>query len=225
MTDDQDWSERAAELDDADLGDHAYNVSLAALQALPLGGSVAQVLTDYLPQKKQRRVTAFLQELGREWQTHRDRMDQEFIRSDEFESLVEDVIDRVAQVKSQEKQAAFAAILAGFTTPERPNDAERQRLLGTLDDVRPRQMRVLAVISQMNEPPPGLMAGGVMETLKWKVPDLDEATIREEWDELARLGVVAGYPSGTMTAQGAGNLQARVTPYGWRFLAAIRSEP
>ena len=129
MTDDQDWNERAAELDDTDAADHAYSLSLATLQALPLGGAVAQLLTDYMPQKKQRRVVEFMKELGREWQAHRDRMDEDFVRSDEFESLVEDVIDRVQQVRSQEKQALFAAILAGFTTPERPDEAERQRLL------------------------------------------------------------------------------------------------
>ena len=223
MTDDrQDWGERAVELDETEAADHAYSASLAALQALPFGGSVAQLLTDYLPQKKQRRLVEFVQELGREWQTHRDRLDEDFIRSDEFDRLVEDVMDRVQQVRSQEKQAYFAAILAGFATPERPDEAERQRILDTLDGMRPRQMRILAVISETTEPPPGLYAGGVMATLKWKMPDLEDAVIRDEWDALAGLGVVGGYPSGTMTAQGAGNLRGRVTPYGWRYLKAIR---
>jgi len=225
MTDDerQDWNERAAELDSTEVADHAYNASLAVLQTLPLGGGVAQLLTDYLPQRKQRRVVAFVQELGREWQAHRDRMDDEFIRSDEFDRLVEDVIDRVQQVRSQEKQAKFAAILAGFATAERPDEAERQRILDTLDNMRPRQMRILTVISETTEPRPDLYAGGVMDTLKWKMPDLDDAVIREEWAELARLGVVGSYPAGTMSAHGAGNLRAHVTPYGWRYLNAIRS--
>jgi hypothetical protein len=41
-------------------------------------------------------------------------------------------------------------------------------------------MRTLAVISETTEPRPDLYMGGVMDTLKWKMPDLDESVIREE---------------------------------------------
>ena len=89
--------------------------------------------------------------------------------------------------------------------------------------MRPRQMRILTVISETTEPRPNLYMGGAMDTLKWKMPDLDDATIREEWNELARLGVVGSFPSGIMTAQGAGNLRGHVSDYGWRYLKAIEA--
>jgi hypothetical protein len=220
----EDWDRRARELDATELADHAYTAGLALLQTIPFGGGLAQLLDDYLPRRKQRRVVEFVQELGREWQAHRDVMDEAFVRSDEFDSLAEDVIDRVQQVRSAEKQSYFAAILAGFATTERPEESDRQRILETLDAMRPIQIRILLVISETIEPRPGPFMGGIMDTLKWNMPDLDETVIREEWGELAGLAVTGYYPGGTASdTQGPGNLRAHVTPYGWRFLKAIRS--
>ena len=66
--------------------------------------------------------------------------------------------------------------------------------------------------------------GGVSATLSWKMPDVAEDEARRLWGELARTGVVADYPSGLMTAQGAGNLTVRLTPYGREFVKLLRLE-
>ena len=82
----------------------------------------------------------------------------------------------------------------------------------------------MSVIAIANEPPPGLWAGGVYSTISWKLPDMSQEEARRVWAELNRLDLVGPYPSGTMTAQGAGDLVGRMTPYGRSFVRMLRLE-
>ena len=66
--------------------------------------------------------------------------------------------------------------------------------------------------------------GGVSHTLKWKMPDVSEDDFRRDWADLARFDLVQSYPSGLMTAEGAGNLTVRQTPYGREFVRLLGLE-
>ena len=216
-----DWQERSQELDEASPDDTAFSIGLAAMQALPLGGVIAQILSDAVPRRREQRLVAFVQDLAREWQAKRDQIDDEFVRSEEFDRLAEDVIERVQSVRQEQKHREFAAILTGFATAARPDDRMRGRLLEALEATTPRQMELLRVIATTNEPPPDLYMGSGMATLKWKLPDWPEDEIRDEWSELQRHGLTSGFPGAIMTASGAGNLQAHLTPLGRQFVVLI----
>jgi len=218
-----DWQERSHELDEASPDDTAFSIALAAMQALPLGGVIAQILSDAVPRRREQRVVAFLQDLAREWQQRREQIDHDFVRSDEFDRLAEDVIDRVQTVRQETKHREFAALLAGFATMIRPDDRMRGRMLEALEATTPRQMELLRVIATTNEPPPDLYMGSGMATLKWKLPDWPEDELRDEWSELQRHGLVSGFPGAIMTASGAGNLQGHMTPLGRQFVVFIRT--
>ena len=56
------------------------------------------------------------------------------------------------------------------------------------------------------------------------MPDVPTDEARRLWTEMARTGVVGGYPSGIMTSEGAGNLSVRLTPYGRDFVKLLRLE-
>ena len=56
------------------------------------------------------------------------------------------------------------------------------------------------------------------------MPDVPNDEARRRWTELSRFDLVGGYPSGTMTAQGAGNLMGHVTPNGREFVRLLRLE-
>ena len=76
--DKRDFSERADELDETPKADHAFVLSLAALQAVPyVGGVVATLISEYVPRRKQARLVKFVQDLGREFDAERDRIDHE----------------------------------------------------------------------------------------------------------------------------------------------------
>jgi hypothetical protein len=216
---------RADQLEETTARDHALVVGIAALQAVPvIGGVVATFISEYLPRKKQERLVGFVQDLSRELEAGRDRIDRDFVKTKDFDRMVEDVLERVQTVRNEDKLGYWAALLAGASTTDRPNQTDRDRMIETLDALRPEHLRLLHVIATTNEPPPGLYAGGVSATLDWKMPDVPNDEARRRWTELSRFDLVGGYASGTMTAQGAGNLMGHMTPYGREFVRLLRLE-
>jgi hypothetical protein len=224
VTDDSD-KKKASDLDEIPARDHALVVGLAALQAVPLiGGVVATFISEYVPRKKQERLVEFVQDLSSEFIAQQARIDADFVHTKDFDRMVEDVLDRVQTVRNEDKLGYWAALLAGVATTDRPNQSDRDRMIETLDGLRPEHLRLLHVIATTNEPPPGLYMGGVSSTLDWKMPDVPNDETRQRWSELARFNLVGSYPSGMMTAAGAGNLTGHVTPYGREFVRLLRLE-
>ena len=223
MTDD--FEQRARELDGTPARDHALVVGMAALQVVPVvGGVVATFISEYVPRKKQERLVKFVQDLSSEFIAEQERIDSEFVRTKDFERMVEDVLDRVQTVRNENKLGYWAAFLAGVATTDRPNATDRDRMVETLDGLRPEHLRLLHVIASTTEGPPDLYMGGVSATLDWKMPDVPNDEVRRLWGELQRFDVVQGYPSGIMTAQGAGDLTVRLTAYGRQFVRLLRLE-
>jgi len=170
---------------------------------------------------KQRRLVAFVQELASRLEEEQDRIDREFVKSEQFAALVEDVLDSAQRRRNVEKHRCYAALVAGSATHARPDEEERDRLLSTLDRLGLPDLRLLHVIATTTEPPPGMWAGGVSHVVKSKMSVSDE-DLGEQWGNLAAVNVVGTYPGGTMTAAGAGDLAGRLTPFGRRFVEFIQ---
>jgi len=145
-------------------------------------------------------------------------------KTKDFDRMVEDVLDRVQAVRNEDKLGYWASLLAGAVTTNRPAPSDRERMIDALDNLRDEHLQLLHVIATTTEPRPGLYMGGVADTLTWKLPDLPNDEARRMWGELAQRGLVGGYPSGTMTAQGAGNLAGHLTPHGRSFVRLLRLE-
>jgi len=223
MTDE--FEHRASELNETPGRDHALVVGMAALQAVPvIGGVVATFISEYVPRKKQERLVGFVQDLSREFVAEQERIDTDFVKTRDFDRMVEDVLDRVQTVRNEDKLRYWAALLAGVARLDRPSTIDRDRIIATLDGLRPEHLRLLHVIATTTEPPPDLWAGGIGATLDWKMPDVPNDEARQLWAELERFGVVPAYPSGVMTKEGAGNLAGRMTPYGREFVRLLRLE-
>ena len=223
MTDD--FEQRAKELEEMPPRDHALVVGMAALQAVPvIGGVVATFISEYVPRKKQERLVEFVQDLSREFEAERERIDGDFVHTKDFDRMVEDVLDRVQTVRNEDKLGYWAALLAGVATTSRPNQSDRDRMIETLDGLRSEHLRLLHVIATTSTGRPGLYMGGVSDTLNWQMPDVPQDEVRRRWSELNRFDLVGPYPEGTMTAEGAGNLTVRLSSHGREFVRLLRLE-
>lgn len=217
--------ERAAELDETRGRDHALVAVIAGLNAVPVvGGVFATFISEYVPRRKAERVVEFAQDLSRALEAQGERLDGEFVRTAEFAGMVEEVLDRIEQVKNEAKLGYWATLLAGVATTDRPEARDRDRMIEALDAVRPPHLRLLYVISTTRTARPGLYMGGMMDTLRWKLPDVPEQEIRSDWGDLARLDLVQEFVGATMTAEGAGNLTVRLTDRGRRFVRILQLE-
>jgi len=194
-------------------------------QSIPVFGAfAAAVLEEYVASQQADRVAAFLEVLSTDLHQLGDRMDREFVRTDEFEGLFEDVVERVRSRRSEGKRREYAAAIANATTTARPTEDERFRMIDTLDALRTSHLRLLAVIASTTSVPPqlhGTMAGGINLVLNLVLPGVPEEAYRRDWADLTQHGLAQSYPSGTMTIQGLGNLSARLTPLGQRFVAFL----
>ena len=133
-----DFEQRASELDETLARDHALVAGMAALQLVPVvGGVVATFISEYVPRKKQERLVEFVQDLSREFTAEQERIDREYVKTKDFDRMVEDVLDRVQTVRNEDKLGYWAALLAGVATADRPTPTDRDRMIQTLDDFRP----------------------------------------------------------------------------------------
>jgi hypothetical protein len=190
--DTEDLLERAGHLDEIPVRDHSVATGMAALQLVPIiGGVAATYISEYVPRKRQERIVGFIQDLTREFLVEQARIDNEFVKTKDFERMFEDVMDRVQTVRNEDKLGYWASLLAGAVTTDRPSDSDRDRMIASLDALRPSHLRLLYVISTTNEPPPGLYAGGVSNTLRWKLPDVSDDDDGIGTSCLARISSVA----------------------------------
>lgn len=215
--------ETREDLHETPAGDHAIAIGLAALSAVPVaGGTIATLISEYVPRQKQQRLVRFVEDLGERLRAQQARIDQEFVRTEEFQTLFEDTLDRIQQRRNEEKFEYWARLVVGVAGKERPPRADRDRFVDTLDRLRLAHLRLLHIVATTTKGKPDLYLGGVSETLSWKMPDTPIEEIRRDWDDLARENVLQGYPSGMMSAEGAGNLAVRVAPYGQQFIRLLQ---
>lgn len=138
--------------------------------------------------------------------------------------MFEDALDRVQQRRNEEKFEYWASLVVGIAGKERPARADRERFVDTLDRLRLSHLRLLHIVATTTTGNPSTYMGGIADTLTWKMPDTPLEDIRRDWDDLAREDLLPTFPSGMMTAAGAGNLAARVTPYGGEFVRLLALE-
>jgi hypothetical protein len=215
--------EKPEDLHETPASDHAIAISLALLNAIPAaGGTIATLISEYVPRQKQQRLVRFVEDLGERIKAQQERIDQEFVRSDEFQTLFEDTLDRIQLRRNEEKFEYWARLVAGVAGKDRPPRADRERLVDTLDRLRLSHLHLLHIVATTTKGRPDLYMGGVSDTLTWKMPDTPIDEIRRDWDDLAREGLLQGYPGGMMSAEGAGNLSVRVTTYGQQFIRLLQ---
>jgi hypothetical protein len=166
------------------------------------------------------RVVEFVRKLNDAVAKIEDRLDRDFVQSDEFADLTEDVLESVARRAADGKRGFYAAALANTAAPSAPGEDERERMLDALEELRLSQLRLLAIVATTRSLPEGsnLYAGGVEHNIMPRLEGVSQEEMRADWADLARLGILASYPSGTMSRQGIEDLTVRMTDFGRRFV-------
>jgi len=211
----------AEELDDSDARDHVLALGEAAIDLLPGAGKlIGYVIREHIPRRRRERVVEFVRKLNDAVTNMENRLDGDFIQSDEFADLTEDVLESVARRAAGGKRGFYAAALANTATPSPPGEAERERMLDALEELRLSHLRLLAVVATTRSLPEGsnLYAGGIEQNIMPRLEGVSEEQMRADWADLARLGVLGSYPSGTMSRQGIEDLAVRMTDFGGRFV-------
>lgn len=216
-------SRLASEVDEPSARDHVLALSSAALSSLPIAGPLLHhVISERIPTNRWRRIVELATKLEAGLGGLEARVDRDFVQSDEFADLVEEVLESASRRDSDGKREYYAAALANSLTVDRPDAEERERMLDVLDELRPAHLRLLAGVARTHDYPPGISGSSSMApVVSAIVPGTPEEQWRMDWADLERLGVLPTFPSGMMTGEGTRNIAGRIPPFGQRFVAWI----
>jgi len=197
----------------------AMDVGAAVASLAPwVGGPVSQVLSGMSIGRKMNRVKEILDGLASDLDNFRSEVSEEYVRTGDFQELLERTLRMAADERNEEKRRIYRAFLArAIKTPGEPYDQQIQ-LLRTLDAVQTDHVRILRAIMQSPEQNVGVV-GSQLQTLCNRLPDLRPEHIHELVGQLNDLRVTNMTVLTTMmTAHGAADLRHGLTLYGRQFI-------
>ena len=203
----------------------AMAAALGVLSLVPVVGPVlTQVIGAAWTEGKVERLERFAVALGRDVETVADRLDTDFVRRDEFESLAEQAIDRVVLRRNDRKISGFAAAVANSATIDRPDQRTRARFLDWLDQLRPVHLEILSRVAsggaEWVRPPDVLTVGQVAASrlaLALSGLEYDYLDLRE----LQARGLIRSVDLDAALLSVADDVRSIVTPLGRQFLGFI----
>ena len=209
--------------DSTDARQLAIEVAAFATSALPyVGGPISNILSGVGTVRRINRVREVIGHLAQEVAAFKDQVREEYVRSEDFEELLERALRQASDERSEEKRKMYAAFLADdMRAPGRSYD-EKVRFLRTLEELQPDHLAIVKALSLSPEANPGSI-GSPSQTLAKRVPEMSAAHIAELVAQLNAMRLTnLGTLQVTMTGSGAADLRHSVTEYGQRFLRYIR---
>jgi dsDNA-binding SOS-regulon protein len=199
----------------------ALDVAAAISSIAPwVGGPISAVLTGMSLTRKLDRVKAILLDMANQIKDVKSNEAEEYVKTDEFQELLEKTLRQAAEERSEEKRRAYASFLAGdVKSPGQPYE-EKIRILRHLEEIQANHIRMLKALMQAPDYNSSLLSGSISQTLQRRLPDIPMDRIRDLAQQLTDMRLADLTNLNTMmTARGAEELQNRITAYGLKFIA------
>lgn len=200
----------------------ALDIAAFVGSAVPwIGGPVSNVLSGRSWGRKFERVREVLEGLSSDLSDFESKISEEYVKTEDFEDLLEQTLKRAADERNEEKRKIYRAFLTNAI--ESPGELydEQIRFLRTFEELQPDHLLVVRALSQNPEPDPGMM-GSPNQTLRKRLPEIDEGRISDIVSQLNDMRITNLTSLKTMmTGHGAADLRYSITPYGQRLLKYI----
>jgi hypothetical protein len=202
--------------------ERALDVAATLANLVPLiGGPVASVIGGISGGRKEQRILEVVQGVSDDLSDFKSQVAEEYVKTEDFEELLENTLRRVAQERSAEKRRLYRSILTTAIKHPGGDYDEQLRFLRTLDELEPDHIKILRALRQGPESDLGMM-GSPIQTLRKRIPEMTEAKIEQLVNGLNDRRITSMTSLRTMmTAHGAADLQHAVTPYGRGFLSYV----
>ena len=194
------------------------------MSAVPwLGGPVSNVLSGYTQSRKLSRIKEVLDELSEELREFKSRASEEYVKTENFEDLLEQTLRRVADARQSNVRTLYCRFLRRAIRDPSDDYDTQIRALKAIELLGSEHVALLGALMVDPGPlAPFSHASSHMQTLTERT-SLDRDTIRSLVDDLNhwRLAKLDGL-STMMTGRGAASLQHTVTPLGRKVLDYLR---
>jgi hypothetical protein len=208
-------------------GDIADLGALFATSVPVVGSAVSFVLSDWTAQRRYKRVREVLLGLSQDLMQLRDRVREEYVRSDEFVDLLDQTLRRVANERNEQKRSLYRGLLLGAIAEHVLSYDEQLHMLRLIDVLQAAHITLLRAILQ--EPDPKYadgITGNFMATLRRRLPDLPEERIADLVAQFNDHHVLkTGDLQTNMSADGAEDMRDTLAPLGKRLVTFLKDAP
>ncbi len=200
----------------------ALDVAAFVGSAVPwIGGPVSNVLGGMSLGRKLGRVREVLESLSNDLIEIKSDVSENYVKTEEFEDLLEQTLKRVGEERNEEKRHIYKAFLTDAIESPGESYNDQLRLLRTFEQIAPDHLLVLKAMAQKPDPNPGTM-GSPIQTLRERLPELNDQRIEELVNQLNDMRATSiGSLKVMMTGQGASDLRHATTEHGNRIIKYI----
>jgi hypothetical protein len=210
------------------ISEHILNILKAGLSAAPFAGAIASLMTDYIPSSRAQRLEQFAEQIAEDLLRLQDRVDPDYLHTDEFAYMFERCFRATAENPQKEKLDAFRGILINSAISRDLTGEEKEYFLNLALSLTTLHIRILRFMATPEDYldaagiPHIKIQGGFDQFFPVALPGIQLEVIKSAFDELFRFGLINTEKSifSTMTAgQGLRLLRGRVTELGQNFIA------
>jgi len=210
-------------------------VAVLALNAVPMvGGVLSGIAGTIIARRQSRRLNEFLISLAERFGELEDRVHTQFIQTDEFQDLAEDIFLKASESRQQEKLDAYRSIFLNTVLSNHPSYEAAAEIADLIDHWQARHVilvRILADPAAADREMGGAVGpgGGITTSISLIIqkllPEWDDDQIDRTWSDLydARIHRTPGTKT-MMTDSGIRQLENRLTDFG-EEVAQFISEP
>jgi hypothetical protein len=211
----------------------AGEIGAIALNAVPtVGGVLSDIAAKIIAKRQNRRLNVFLVNLAEDLQRLDDRVNKEFVQSDDFQDLAEDVFSKAAECRQQEKLEAFRAIFLNTIKSTHPHYEEAAEIADLINRWQARHvilMQILADPALADREMGGAVGSGggittsINQIIRKLLPEWDDDQIDRTWSDLydAKIHRTPGTKT-MMSDMGIHQLDNRLTDFGKNVARYIR---
>jgi len=177
-------------------GEHIFNIFKATLALLPIGASIASLLTDYIPNSKFKRISEFAKQIAEDLKRLNDKINKDYIIKDEFAYMFEQAFRGVAQNYQKDKIEAFRGILINSAIRQDVKQEEKEFFLNLADNLSVLHLRILKFLAnpgdyiEEQEIDPNSIQGGFSDIFRKLMPVLATSIIESAFGDLYRQGLI-----------------------------------
>jgi hypothetical protein len=184
-----------------------------------LGGPLSSILMGISGDRRFDRVRKVIIELAERLDVEVDR--EAFVRSEDFEDLLIETLQRVAAERDGGKRLAYRNILLNAVRDARQSYDETLRFLRVLEQLQPDHVEVLRAYETEPAESNTLIGGSRHHTLGNRLPEMPAEQVDDLVVQLEDLRLTTGSLQGMVTGPSAVDLRPLITPFGRRFLMYV----
>lgn len=207
-------------------GEVILNIFKAALATAPFCGGLASLITDYIPSARFIRVEQFAKDIANDMLMLKEKINSNYIKTDEFAFMFEKCFRGVADNPQKEKLLAFRGILINSMIMDTSWE-EKEYFLNLVNTLSVLHMRILKFMAKPKayleeaKIPEHYINGGFDEFFPVAIPGINIEVIKSAFGDLYRYGLINTDKNifSTMTStQGLYLLGNRVSDLGNNFI-------